>query len=160
MAIYVEYDGMKGNVTAEGYENHLQVESCSFGVQRNLTMEPGKMANREVGKPHITEVCLTRVSDNSATALFKESVSGSSGKKVTIKFVRTGTDKVEEFMQYALSDCLVSGYEVSCQGDGDPHETITLSFSKCEINYTDYDNSNKSGSPQRSGYDLKAAKAL
>ncbi len=160
MAIYLEYKGIPGNVTAEGFEKHIEVDSVSFGVNRPLSMTPGKMANREVGKPNVTEVHLTKRADNSVAALFKEAVSGSAGKDVVIKFVRTGSDNVEEFMTYSLYDCLVSGYNISAHGDEEPNEEITLSFSKCEINYTDYDSSNKSGSPQRSGYDLTLAKPL
>lgn len=160
MAIYLEYEGIKGNVTAEGFESHVLVDSVSFGVSRGLTMESGKMANREVGKPNVSEVSLTKKADNSVSSLFKEAVSGSSGKQVTLKFVRTGSANVEEFMQYALQDCLVSSYHISADGDDEPTENLTLSFSKCEITYTDYDGSNTSGSPQRAGYDLTAAKAL
>ena len=127
---------------------------------RRATMEAGKMANREVGKPSISEVTLTKEADNSVAALFKEAVSGSAGKKATLKFVRTGTDKVEEFMEYALHDCLVSGYSISADGDEEPMENVSLSFSKCEINYKDHDATNKTGNPQRAGYDLAKAAPL
>lgn len=160
MAIYLSLDGVKGNVTAEGYEGCIKVNSAHFGVNRHITMEPGKMANREVGKPNVSEVSLTKEADNSVAAIFKEAVSGSAGKKAELKFVRTGTDKVEEFMVYSLENCLVSGYSISADGDEEPMENITLSFSKCEINYKDHDQTNKTGNPQRAGYDLTAAKAL
>jgi type VI secretion system secreted protein Hcp len=160
MAIYLEYEGIKGNVTAEGFKDHVLVDSVSFGVSRGLTMVAGSMSNREVGKPNVSEVSLTKKADNSVTALFKEAVSGSAGKKVKLKFVRTGSTKVEQFMEYTLHDCLVSSYHISADGDQEPTENVTLSFSKCEINYTDYDGKNKGGSPQRTGYDLTSAKAL
>lgn len=160
MAIYLEYEGIKGNVTAEGYKDHIAVQSLSFGVGRGISMEPGNLSNREATRPTVSEVTLTKVADNSATALFKEAVTGSAGKKVTIKFVQTGADKVTEYMDYVLEDCLVSGYQISGSGDGDPVETISLSFSKIMVNYNDFDKSNKSSSPQRVGYDLTTAKPL
>jgi len=162
MAIYLYYDDGKieGNVTAEGFEEHVKVSSVDFGVSRPITMEAGKMANREVGKPNITEVTLTKKADNSVAALFKESVSGSTGKNAILKFTRTGSDSVEAFMEYSLQDCLVSGYHISAEGDAEPEETITLSFSKCEINYKDTDASNKTGNPKRAGYDLAKAVPL
>lgn len=160
MAIYLEYDGIKGNVTADGYKDHIGVDSVQFGVGRGISMEPGNMSNREATRPSVSEVTLTKVADNSVTAIFKEAVTGSAGKKVVIKFVRTGADKVQEFMDYTLEDCLVSGYSMSASGEGEPMETITLSFSKIMINYNDFDKSNKSSSPQRVGYDLTTAKPL
>ena len=160
MAIYVEYDGLKGNVTAEGFKNHISVSSFQFGVGRGISMEPGNLSNREATRPTISEVTLTKVADIATTALFKEAVTGSAGKKVVIKFLQTGSDKVVEYMTYTLEDALVSGYSVSADGESDPVESISLSFAKIMVNYNDFDKSNKSASPQRVGYDLTTAKPL
>ncbi len=157
MAIYVKWDGIEGNVTAKGYEGHLAVDSFSFGIGRSITMEPGNCANREASKPAFSEIQLTKAADNSATAFFKEATTASEGKKVEIKFVQTGSDKVTEYMTYYLEECLVSGYSVSANSEGDPIESISISYCLIDVNYQDYDASNKSASPQRVGYDLKSA---
>ena len=160
MAIYIEYEGIKGNVTAEGYNDHIAVDSVQFGVGRAISMESGNMANREASRPSLSEITISKVADNSVTAIFKEAVTGSAGKKVVIKFVRTGADKMQQFMDYTLENCLVSSYSMSAAGDGDPSESISLSYSKLLINYSDFDKTNKSGSPQRVGYDLETGKSL
>ena len=160
MSIYLEYDGIKGNVTADGYKDHIAVLSVQFGVGRGISMEAGNLSNRESTRPSLSEISLTKAADNSVTAIFKEAVTGSAGKKVTIKFVRTGADKVQEYMSYALEDCIVSGYSISADAEGEPMESISLSYSKIMINYSDFDKSNKSGNPQRVGYDLETAKPL
>ena len=160
MSIYLAYEGVEGNVTAGGYEKHIAVLSCQFGVSRAISMEAGNLSNREATRPTISEVTLTKLADNSVTSIFKEAVTGSAGKEVTIKFVRTGADKVQEYMSYTLENCLVSSYNISADAENEPVENISLSFSKLMINYNDFDDSNKSGSPQRVGYDLKMAKPL
>ncbi len=48
MAIYLEYDGIKGNVTAEAYKNHIAINSVDFGSCREISMESGKLSNRQV----------------------------------------------------------------------------------------------------------------
>jgi len=160
MAIYIEYDGIKGNVTADGYKDHISANSLQFGVNRTISMEPGAMSNRESSRPQLDQIQITKRVDSSAAALFKESVTGSAGKQVVIKFVRTGTDKVEEFMDYTLDDCIVSGYDISASDDEEPMETLTLSYASIMVNYKDHDKTNKAGSPQRVGYDLDKAKLL
>lgn len=160
MAIYVKWDGIKGNVTAKGYTDHMAINSFSFGVNRGISMEAGNMSNREANRPSLSEVTISKPADNSVTGIFKESVSGAGGKKVTIKFVQTGSDKITEFMTYDLEDVLVSGYSISAMAEGDPMETITLSFSKIMVKYNDFDKNNKSASPQRVGYDLTQGRAL
>lgn len=160
MAIYIEYDGIKGNVTAEGFADHIKVLSLSFGVGRGISMEPGNLANREATRPSLSEITFSKMADNSTTALFKESVTGAAGKLVKIKFVQTGADSVTTFMDYELEDCLVSSYSISADGESDPIETISLSFAKLMVNYHDFDKANTGKSPQRVGYDLTTAKPL
>ncbi len=160
MAIYLDYEGIKGNVTAEGYSDHIAVVSVDFNVARNVSMEPGSLSNREISHPRLSQVRIVKTADRSCSALFKESVSGSVSKKAIIKYVHTGTDKVEEFLEHTLEDCIISGYSFSANAEGQPQEVISLSFSKILINYKDHDATNKAGSPQRVGYDLAMAKAL
>ena len=160
MAIFIEYEGIKGNATADGYKDHISVDSFTFGVGRGISMEPGNLSNREATRPSLSEITISKPADTSATALFKEAVTGSSGKKVTIKFVQTGSDKLVEFMTYTLEDCLVSGYSVSADANGDPIESISLSYAKIMVNYNDFDKTNKTSNPQRVGYDLTTAKPL
>ena len=157
--ILISYEGIEGNATAEGYEKHIRVDSFQFGVGRGITMEPGNLANREATRPSLSEVSFTHKTDSSATALFKEAVSGSKGKEVVIKFVQTGSDKLIEYMVYTLTDVLVSAYTVSADGEGDPMESISLSYSKIEVKYNDFDKTNGSGSPKVVNYDLNSAKA-
>jgi type VI secretion system secreted protein Hcp len=160
MAVYIEYEGIKGNVTAEGFVDHISVHSIQLGVSRGISMESGHMANREATRPSLSEITFTKNADSSSIALFKESVVGAAGKLVKIKFAQTGADAVVIYMDYELHDCLVSSYSVSAGGDSDPVESISLSYSKILVNYHDYDKKNAGKSPQRAGYDLTTAKPL
>ena len=74
MAIYLEYEGIKGNVTADGYKDCIAVDSVQFGVGRGISMEAGNVSNRESTRPSVSEVTLTKKADNSVTAIFKEAV--------------------------------------------------------------------------------------
>ena len=62
-------------------------------------------------------------------------------------------------MTYKLTNCIISAYKIFAQGEQAPQEFLKLSYSAIEVAYKDHDASNKSGSPQRVGYDVKAAKA-
>jgi len=159
MAIYLKFGNVKGNVTAEGYAGQIGVTSVKFTVSRNVSMKAGNLSNRESAKPTLSQIELVKKADNSVAALFKEALTGSAGQEAILTFVRTGTDKVQEFMTYKLSDCIVSGYSISAQGDEEPVETLTLSFSAIEVSYKDHDATNKAGNTQRVRYDVKTAKA-
>lgn len=158
MAVYIDYEKIPGNATAEGFAGHIKALSLHFGIGRGISMEPGCMSNREATRPSLSEITFTKAADVATSLLLKESVTGSKGKKVIIKFTQTGENEVEPFMDYELEDCLVSGYSISADGDGHPIETITLSFAKIWVRYIDRDQTNTNQSPAHAGYDLTTAK--
>ncbi len=159
MAIYLKFGNVKGNVTADGFAGQIAVTLINFGVSRKVSMEAGNLSNRESSKPTLSEIHITKLADNSVAALFKEALTGSTGQEAVITFVRTGSTKVEDFMTYKLTNCIISSYNIEAQDEGAPTEHLSLSYSAIEVSYKDHDASNKSGNPQRVSYDVKAAKA-
>lgn len=162
MAIYMNYNEMKvkGNVTAEGFVDTINVLNMRFGLGRSISMEAGSIANREASRPQVTEVTITKLMDQASPGLFKESVTGDAGVKIVIDVVQTGAQKLEKFCTYELEDALISGYDVAVSSDGAPVETVTFSFAKLITSYTAADKANKAASPTRVGYDLCLGKAL
>ena len=158
MAVYMKYEGIPGNATADGYKDFIRIASIQFGVGRGITMEAGNLANRESTKPSISEITCTTEVDKCVTALFKEAISGSAGKDVKIAIVQTGTDKLIEYMTIDTKDTLVSGWSFTADGDNKGFLTFSLSFAEIDLSYNDYDSKNKGGSPLRSGYNLRTAK--
>lgn len=158
MAIYLKFGNLKGNVTAEGYVDQIAIGAIKFNVKRKVSMEVGNLSNRESSKPSLSQIILSKKADSSVAALFKEALAGSSGQEATITFVRTGSNKVQEFMVYKLTNCIISEYDISAEGEDEPSEQLALSFSTIEVAYKDHDASNKAGNPQRVSYNLKEAK--
>lgn len=156
MSIYCEYPGIQGDVTAAGFEGQIFISSFNFDVRRKISMEPGNLANRENTRPSISVVTLTKGLDKSSPLIFKESLATSTGKTVKLHFVRTQDEKLMEYMTFELEDCVVSGFKTSGEGrkGGLPREEITLSYAKLVVSHTQFDKSNKAGSPVRTGYDL------
>jgi len=160
MAIFLEYDGIGGDVTADGYVGQVKIDSASFSVSRAVTMETGNMSNRESSKPIFSEVVMGKGADSASAAFFKSSILGAAGKNAKIHFVQTGdNDALKEFVTYELENCIVSHFSFSASGDDLPYESINLSYSKCTISYTGHDLANKGGGPSRFGYDVSAGKS-
>lgn len=162
MAIYLKFGNVKGNVTAEGYAGQIALKRVRFGLGRNVSMDTGNLSNRESSKPSFDRIAIEKKADSSVVALLKEAASGSAGQEAIIAFVRTGTNKVEEYMTYKLTNCIISSYDIDADDDTGKEavEILSLSYSAIEVSYKDHDASNKAGSPQRFSYDLKAAKIL
>lgn len=158
MAIYLKLGEIKGNVTAEGFEEHIGVESFSFGVGRSVAMESGRTANREVSKPSLSEVTINKIADNSVNNLFKEATVGSKGLEAIFKFVRTGADKLDEYMTITLKNVMVSSYSISAGAEGPAMESVSFSYTEIEVSYKDSDAKHKSGGPARVSYNVELGK--
>lgn len=169
MSIYMQIQGIDGNVTAQGLEKYIELESFDFQVKRKMNTQPGATSDREGSKPSLSEITVTKRVDKTTPLLFSEATVGATKPQAVIKFVNTGSS-LQEYLVVTLSNVLVSGYELSDNVPGinedgttpqkaKPFETITLNFDKIEVKYTPYDEKNKAGSPIPAGYDLKTAKA-
>lgn len=162
MAIYMNYNALavKGDVTAEGYQDWIELDSFNMGVGRGITMEVGQMANRESTRPSLSEVTISKNMDAASGGLFADAVAGDAGCKVEIHIVQTGAKQVEVYAAYTLEDCLISSYSVNAGAGGPPHESLSLSFSQIMKDLSKADKSNKNAASMKVGYDLATAKPL
>lgn len=162
MAIYMNFNALspKGNVTAKGYEDWIEVSSMNFGVGRGITMEAGAMSNREATRPSLSEVTVSKQLDAASGLLFKSSVTGDAGVKVELHVVQTGADSVEKYAVYKLEDTIISSYSVSASAGGPPQESISFSFAKIEAELSHADKTNQNPANMKVGYDLTTATPL
>lgn len=163
MAIYMNFNKkkIKGGVTAKGYEGCIAVQSISLGVGRNIHMQSGGMKDREVSRPTISEMNLTMTMSPASAALFKEALAGTEGVEVLIDIVKTGSKEVQKYVQYKLTDTLVSSYSVSNSSEGGPPiENVSLSFAKLEFDGSAADKTNKNQGSMKVGYNLETATPL
>ena len=161
MPIYMHYEGIKGAVTAVGFEEWIELDTCSLGVTRSIA--GGARGNRESSTPSFSDISCSKPQDAASTGLFTASLYGE-GKTVNIAFTKTSTDgkSQQKFLELTLSNTLISAYSTSGTG-GDasqqPHEMIMLNFTKIEWKHTETDVKNKAAKPAIATWDLASGKA-
>ena len=162
MAIYMEYDGIQGDVTAEGYQGMIRLDFAMFNSQRAIKMKPGQLANRESGLPKFSVLKTGKKLEFSTPSILNEAYSGSSGKQITLHFVRTGASTLDEVMTCTFANCLPTLYRVvATKRDGCvPVERLYLSYSAIEISQTFHVANNRAAQTLRYGYDLANAKSV
>lgn len=162
MAIFMEYEGLKGNVTAAGYEGMIALDFFSFGLRRAVDMTTGAMTNREVGKPAFSVLTTGKQMDASSAGIMREAVSGSAGKRVVVHFVSTGNNGLHEFLTYTFHRCLPTFYQiVDNESETSPAaERLCLSYAAVEVASTQRGADNKAGATLRQGYNLAATTGM
>lgn len=156
MPIYMQYDGIDGDVTTKGHEKWIELQSCSLGANRSMTSSSSSAADRESSTPSVSEIVVTKVTDAASTNLFRAAVGkgpGSEGKLVKIDFCKTDAGDTEPYLQLELENTLVSSFSVSSGGDR-PMESLSLNFVKVTLNNIGMGAANETGQPDRAHYDL------
>jgi len=161
MAIYVEWDGIKGDVTAEGYKDQIEVNSLQFGVGRGITSPSGGSKDRESSAPQISEITVSKPMDKATPNLFEAACMGT-GKTVKLHFAMTapGSGTLSDFLSYELSDVLLAGYSVSSPGGNQPRESLTLNFTKIIMKYIPGGADNTAEPPLPFGWNLATQKKV
>lgn len=159
MAIYLKLGDIKGEVTASGFTDQIECHSLQWGVGRSISTPVGAVTNREASAPSISEVTMSKNLDKASIGLFTEAVVGKKEKALTaeITVTKTGGDELEKVVVYKLTNTMISGYSVSSGGDR-PSESISLNFTKIEIEVTPEAAAGDDGTPVRASYDLATAK--
>lgn len=156
MPIYLEYEGIKGNITSDGYKDYFEVQSLQFGVRRDVSTTQDSLPNRQLSKPAIDEIYFTKRSDNATAALFSESLSDDTkGKRMVAKFVSDGTGNTHQFMEITLEGCIICSYDLSASSEGTPVECFSVNFSKISLKYYGHDKPKQIDKPQVVDYDLE-----
>ena len=157
MPIYMNYTGIEGSVTAEDHKAWIEVDSFQWGIGRGISGGTGSGANRESGRPSVSEIVITKTLDAASPKLSQELIKTTKGVDVKIDFVRTGDGKAEAYLKIVLTNTLIAGYSLSSGGER-PTESVSLNFTKFEYNYTGMKADGKPDSPFSYNYDVALAK--
>ncbi|WDE01190.1 MULTISPECIES: Hcp family type VI secretion system effector [Thalassomonas] len=146
---YLDYEGIKGEATAEGYKDLITIKSVDWNVTRELSAHTGTAQDREASATRLGDVVITKLQDSASPDLFKEATIGK-GKKAVFHITKQG-DKIEEIMKIELTDAMISNYSVSIQADR-PTESITISYTEMMMTVTPTDDKNNVTAPLVYGY--------
>ncbi|MGE4047924.1 MAG: Hcp family type VI secretion system effector [Acetobacteraceae bacterium] len=134
MAIYLKYDGIPGNVTTEGFKAQIELHSASFGAGREMGMSKRSDVNRGHAEPYISEIKVSKLWDDVASAkLLEDAIAGVGAKKATITFTTTSKNVVIGFLTMELEGAVVSNYAIGAGGDDRPSETFNLNYTKITV---------------------------
>jgi type VI secretion system secreted protein Hcp len=158
--IFLNYDGVPGDVAAEGHQKWIEISSFQWGVGRGIRSATSRGADREGTTPSVSEITLTKVNDSASPNLLRASLGlppVGEGKTVKIDFCKTDTSEPEAYLQITLENTLVSSWSTSSGGDR-PVETISLNFTKVEYKNTQMGAANDTKGSDPAMYDLTRQK--
>lgn len=133
---YMKMTDVEGESTAKGHEKEIELLSFSSGVA--MAVGPRSTSGSPaVERANPSDIVVTKYADKASTKLFYNTCAGSMMKEVIISVNRTdGQGGQVEFLQYKLTDVLITSFMQSGGGGGGlPVESLGLNYGSIIITY-------------------------
>ena len=118
--------------TAKGYQQWIPLFSLDCGVGRKIETAPGRVSDRIQSDALGMEMEIIKPIDQSSPLLFSEVCGGPAIPEVKVDMCHSSTDGFVVYLQYILSNVLVSSYHLHVDEDSQ-YELITLNYTNVEM---------------------------
>ena len=134
MPLFAKFDGVDGEVHAQGFERYIELFSFSAGAENAGTHAGG--GGGGAGKVNMGDFHFVRPTGKASPTLMLACCNGRHFPSVEIVFVRTsGSGAPETYLKYKLDRCFVKSWSTSGDsGSPTPTDSFSLNFEK--ITYT------------------------
>ena len=149
--IFMQFQGITGDVTAKNFVGDIEINSFQWGVSRAIN---GLGTGRVLGMPSLSEIVITKMLDKASPTLVNDLLTGVSTPEVDFFFVNnTARASQMTYAEYKLQNVLISSYSVSSGGDR-PTESLSLNFSKITFSVIPQSPTGLPGMPISTTFDL------
>ena len=159
MAIYMKYgDGtIKGEVTAEGFTDWIELDSCSYSISRPSFVQSGSGQNkRHVDACTVSDIQCSRSADKASPLLMNQACGGKA-VPVEIDFTKTDENKLITYAKIKLENVMITSWSMG-GGGGGQSESFSLNFTKITLGITEFDEQGVKKETHKGIYDVSLAK--
>lgn len=149
--IYMQYEGVPGEVTVAGHDKWIELQSCAFSPQPPAIPRAPAPAGVAVGGPG--SVSLVKRTDKASPLLSRAAATGKLVPAVQIDVPRPTNPNA--YLRYELKNVMISSFSAG-GGGSTPMESLTLNFTKIEFKY-DEQKAPAGAAPPPVGYSLAGA---
>lgn len=129
--MFLKLDGIKGESLDSKHKGEIDVVSWQWGVSQTGTMATG--GGGGAGKAAFSDLTITHHVDSASPILALYCAGGDHIKTGTLVNRKAGKDQ-QEYLVIKLSDIMITHVSDSAGGDV-PHESVSLNYSKIEVEY-------------------------
>jgi type VI secretion system secreted protein Hcp len=156
---FLKIDGIPGESTDSKHKDEIDVLAWSWGESNPVlhSVEGGRFG----GKVQMQDFNFTANVSKASPQLMLACASGKQLKSAVLTGRRSGKGQ-QEFLTFSLSDVLVSSYQTGGSEGGDvvPVDSVSLNFSKIQIEYKQQKATGAAGGSIKVGWDVTQGKQL
>jgi type VI secretion system secreted protein Hcp len=154
---FLKIDGIEGESKDAKHKGSIEISSWSWGAAQTGTSSHGGGAG--AGKVAMQDAHFSMSVSKASPKLMLACAGGDHIKQAVLTCRKAGKDQ-QEYLKYTFSDVLVASFQAGTGGGVTPTESLTLNFSKIEIEYKEQQHDGTLGGRIKTGWDVKANKAV
>ena len=138
--VYLQYGDVKGDVTASGYQDWIELNGFSFGIERSVEMTDLGSTQRGHANANLSKIVGQKEFTPSSPQLFLATASGTIEPTAQIHCVRTDLEGVRiPYFKIKLGNVVIDRFSQNAYEDRIPSETISLAYTEIELRGGDRD---------------------
>jgi type VI secretion system secreted protein Hcp len=148
---YLLIDGVPGECTAAGYEGQIEIQSYSHGVSQSASMSAATAGGATTGRCSHSDFTITKELDKATPLLAQKCSDGTHIPSIKLVLARAGGGTHVPYMEYSLTNCIVSSVSTGGGTGSFPTEAVTFNYGKIEWTYTQQKRDDGSGGGKVAG---------
>ena len=153
--MFLKIGDFKGESADSKYKEWIPIESWAWGESQ--AGSAGKGGGSGVSKVDMQDFSFMKYMDKATPKLVLACANGSHIPMVEFVARKAGGEQAE-YLKMKLHDVLISSFQTQGGGGSLPTESISLNFSKIEMDYLQQDNKGKSASAGKMNWDVRQNK--
>lgn len=144
-AIYMNLGDIEGEVTTEGYEGWIELDSFECGIdniQKHTSGEKGGTEDLNIGIGELQECTISKSMDSASAKLAQSAINGNSLGTAEIDFVEIAGEAGAAtegrpvcYLKYKLDRVFIKSWSISGDADDRPTEEVAFYYNKVGFAY-------------------------
>jgi type VI secretion system secreted protein Hcp len=131
---FIQIAGIEGESSDDKHQNWIEIISYGSGLAQSVSSTASSVGGASAERADFHDFTFTKQLDTASPKLAIACADGTHIDTIIVELCRAGTDKVK-FMEYKMTNCLISSIMTSGGGDF-PTEEVAINFGKIEWSYT------------------------
>ena len=131
---FIRFDGIEGESSDSRHSGWIEILDYDLDVSQPVSQTASSVGGAGAERADFSEFCFTKLLDKASPRLALACAGGTHIDTVVVEICRAGDDKLR-FMQYTFTNCMISSFATSADGDF-PEDEVAFIYGKVQWCYT------------------------